>query len=244
MCKTAYIIATYGGQRLHGRVPEKELYLREHLQQLTKIQHNIDTIIVVVNTDKTECPLFTQYIESLPDVIGRSKLIVERRENVGLSYGAFNHAFEKHGNKFDYFILLEDDYIPVEDNFDTTLIRILKERPATVYLCALLGWMDKFAQPRKPHARISYGIMGKSVIQQVLNNGGFDYSKGNGQASFSQSVLPFGELTDLSNVYLVPYFLEGGHILNPRYTLHNDKTMFIPYQFKDKYYDRAGGLHL
>lgn len=230
MCKTAYIIATYGGQRLHGRVPEKELYLREHLQQLIKIQHNIDTIVVVVNTDKTECPLFTQYVESLPDVIGKSKLIVERRENIGLSYGAFNYAFKKHVNNFDYFLLLEDDYIPVEDKFDTTLIQLLKERPTTVYLCAFLGWIYDI-----PHARVSYGIMGKRVIQQVLNNGGFDYMKGNGQASFSHSVLPFGDITDLSNVYRVPYFLGGGHILN--FASHNDKTMFIPYQLKDKYYD-------
>lgn len=234
MCKTAYIIATYGGQRLSGKIAERELYLREHLQQLTEVQHNIDTIIVIVNTDKTEARSFTQYIESLPDTIGNSKLIVERRENIGLSYGAFNHVFKGHVSEFDYFILLEDDYIPVEDNFDTNLIRLIEERPATVYLCALIGWKtDK--KEGDPHAAMAYGIMGRRIIQQVLDNGEFDYKKGNGQASFSQSVLPFGELTDLSNVYRIPYFLGGGPIIDR--ASHNDKTMFIPYQMKDRYYD-------
>ena len=241
MPKIAYIIAAYGGNRINGNIgpyrSDRAVYVRDHLKQLETVKHNIDTIILVVNSPtvgQEEEAGFKRYIQTLPSTVGNSNLILERRKNIGVSYGAYNHAFKKYHADFDYFILMEDDWLPMEDNFDTTLVKILNDRPETAYLCGYLGW--GFGGGDDPHAGISNGIISSSIVRKVLEKGGFPHSNTSGdnydngqfgQVAFSQSVLPFGKITDLSDKYRMPYFRVSELQC---FAEQNDKIIFAPHQ--------------
>ena len=45
------------------------------------------------------------------------KIIVCNRKNTGMSFGAYNYAFKKFKNKYDYFLFSEDDIIICKKNY-------------------------------------------------------------------------------------------------------------------------------
>lgn len=123
------VIATYSGRyRKFNQQPHseyKEYYLRYILSSLDKIANNVTQITIVrpkVNPEHEEIPNYYNY-----DNIGlsertRSKIKMYDCENRGISFGQFMVAAKHDVNKFDYFILFEDDYVPCKDFFEKLLI--------------------------------------------------------------------------------------------------------------------------
>lgn len=237
MYKVAYLLAAYGGRSNDG--VDRTIYLRDHLEQLRTVKHHIDAIIIIINTSKQELPEYTEFVRTISEKIGDTPVTILRRSNIGMSYGAYTHAFKKYVNEFDYFILMEDDYLPVEDYFDTTLVNMLKEAVGTAYLCGCIayGW----GKGQFPHAGLSNGIIPSDIIKKVHSSGGFRHSNtigdgatdgSTGQVIFSQSVLPFGSITDITNRYPLIFYHTTGNRLE--YDKHNKAVLLAPHQYLRK----------
>ncbi len=85
------------------------------------------------------------------------------RENKGCSYGAWNDVMIKNLNDFDYFFLIEDDYVPVVKDFYQSFID--KCTDVIPYVCGLVDTSsDGLLFPS-----ISNGIMNARVCKSIYN---------------------------------------------------------------------------
>jgi hypothetical protein len=64
----------------------------------------------------------------------KDKIKIYDCENIGISYGQFIKAIEI-DNTFDYYIFVEDDYIPCKDYFENDLIDELNKNDTSSFLC-------------------------------------------------------------------------------------------------------------
>ena len=56
------------------------------------------------------------------------------RENLDHSYGAWDFALKEFVGEYDYSILMEDDYIPVSENYDKKFLELFDE-DNIFYIC-------------------------------------------------------------------------------------------------------------
>ena len=237
MCKTAYILAAYGGRSVLTRPDgyDRLVYLKTHLEFLNTVKHNLDQIVIVLNTDAQELSTYTEFVKTIPTTIGNTPVTLIRRPNKGVSYGAFTHAFNIFVDDFDYFIIVEDDWIPVEDHFDTTLVAMMQENPNTAYLC--LWKTEERGYGPETFAGIPHGIIASPVIKKVQAHGNFKYvpSKGansdgaSSQVMFSRSVLPFGDIADVTHKYPFIFYETSTDVLT--YDEENTAVIIVPYQY-------------
>lgn len=132
--KVNYVIATFGDVRGSSSadpeinreyLKDYSYYLREHLKQLDKLKHNLSQITIVVNKLEYESESFIDYIDEIST--SRKYKVLRRPSNEGISYGAYSYAYDTCGDDFDYYFFIEDDYIPVMNNFDKIFIKCFKE---------------------------------------------------------------------------------------------------------------------
>lgn len=203
-----YIIATWGGdRRVESKSYEEDraFHIKAQINRLSNLNHSIDQITIVINEDhnSAEHPEFMEYINSIPDTVGGSTVHVKIRKNIGMSYGAWNYACEEYLNLFDYHIIVEDDYIPVIDNFDKILIEELESKNLG-YLCAC--YTD--------HASVSNGIISSAALKSIYNsgnnlpyanqeNGSYGVNEIHGQIEISKAFTNAGYgVGDYTNKYL------------------------------------------
>lgn len=166
-----YVVGCWGGERRridNAYITDPLYYIKANVAQLTKLTHSLDQITFVVNDNGNET--YNNYMGSLSD-IGETKVKVLFRENLGMSYGAWAHAYETYGTEFDYYIFMEDDYVPNLDNFDNVLKDMLLEKDLD-FLCG------KYTD----HAACANGIAKSESIKVIYDKGGelpypktFDY---------------------------------------------------------------------
>ena len=81
---------------------------------------NYDTIIVINRKDfrAEELTRVENYLKKHNNKKTKNgKFIIEFRENKGISFGAYNHAFDKYKDDYDYFFFTEDDYLWSKKNW-------------------------------------------------------------------------------------------------------------------------------
>jgi hypothetical protein len=206
---TCYVIATYQGPRRYRDGGE----LSRHLDQLNRLPHKLDHVVVVNNYDYAAQKIQTFGAELI------------ERPNVGGSYGAFNAAFKRHHDKFDYYIFVEDDYVPVAKEFDTILHALIM--PKTGYLCGLVANFPVYHEGMRlsvPHAAISNGIARTSALLAVeryfgnlpYSNAPSDYGKDEmSQVLFSNAFLYAGyELQSWLPSFCTPAMRAGGMVIH------------------------------
>lgn len=200
--KINYIIATWNGIRVK---PIRNIYYYEQvLKNHLKILNNTPNSITQITIMKPHSGIVNSYY----DVELTDKMVLIDCKNRFQSYGQWLEAVILF-NDFDYYIFIEDDYVPAINNFDTKLIGLYKE---DTYLCSLATILGG-----KMHCAISNGIISKNTINNILiktnyanwlnNYAGNTWNKTNYQVAFSHYLLDNGiELIDYSNHYIVNYF--------------------------------------
>lgn len=134
-----YVVVNYiGPNRSYAnyqrKFSEDPLFLaRQHLNFLKNCENNITHATFVFNHDLCEdlkIKILDEY--KLDNMI----VDVVFYDGLGYSYGAWNYVIKRDLLDFDYFVLIEDDYIPTDVDFYKPFISRMDEK--TPYVCTLV----------------------------------------------------------------------------------------------------------
>ena len=140
--KTSYIVACWLGQRRRNLPPWNQgticqldslVYFKEHINALSNLKHSIEHALFVFSMEPNHHgnPEMDRYIDEGNRIISDCNFDfnceIFIRGNHGISYGAWDEGITTLGKTFDYSILIEDDYVPIIDNFDTHLVNMFEK---------------------------------------------------------------------------------------------------------------------
>jgi len=249
-----YVIASYAGTKCvsHRRFCEDTTdihpkdYLKRHLQQLGTVPHSLSQITLMKAQVPLGTPVYSEYYDVDAEIAALTALGTQVKTyivgNCGVSYGQYIHAFElteNVGQEFDYWILVEDDYVPVLPHFDVVLMETHKTVIGRAgVLCA---WASSNNYKRL-HLAHSLCIIDGNAIEQTFGKksrhrhrtavkqfAGVQPAASQRLFSklFSDAKLP---LKDYSDYYYTPYWT-GNRIVDCSENIpKNDAAIFMPLQ--------------
>jgi len=207
-----YIVCSWGGSRRSQQHPrlvvDGALYLREHVKRVLAFCKGIDQLVVASPMGNGFHKGYEEYLAELGKLREVNGIPIEvfRRDNTGLSFGAYNDIFGKYRTKFDYYLVAEDDYIPMIPGFDQILFRMIEGLPKCGFLCGLAS----------PGAGIFMGIIRAIALEKIwVKNGclarfsGCTYHEAeqSGQIGMSMSILDAGyDIVDWTKTYSSPFW--------------------------------------
>jgi hypothetical protein len=236
-------------------------YLKFHLEQLLAIKftHGFQiTIMKAMPAKNVECWEGYYNIKRIVSKLKRKMIHVEcvNVPNYGLSYGQYIRAYKKYCNPnghpgypnghpgfpnhpvFDYYILVEDDYVPCVDHFDEKLIEIYNTKFYTKLnhfsnegvLCA---WAS-FSKNNQLHMAHSLCIVSTKTMKKVFFKQfkqQLEKLKNKCQLNFSQMFTDANiDIQDYSKKYYTPYW-NGRHLVDCSVgSPENSTALFIPLQ--------------
>ena len=174
MKKIAYIVCLWCGPRtlVSSEIKEDPLYyVKKHIEALTTLQHSISKIVFVINNSCS--------VDDVSFLLKESKLTnyeILVHDNTGISYGAWDYALRHLKDEVDYSILIEDDYLPVVNNFDDVLVDYLKDDDNTFYVCQASSDNVAESSHYRLHPAVSNGAIDNSIFNHCLSahDHGFD----------------------------------------------------------------------
>lgn len=214
--KINYVIASWNGPRVYkiskSGFSKYEKVLKTHIKQISNLEHNLTKITLM----KPGSP----HINSYYDIDYSDNIQVISCPNKYQSYGQWLTAIEMFVDEYDYFILMEDDYIPNIDNFDSKLIQIYEEG---TYLCSkvsdfkclsIRGIVEPVA-----HCAISNGIISSKTIKDLIKQNNFrscfdriiaDNQKATGKNWNKNAQVVFSRYLSDNNILLKDYLNHYG----------------------------------
>lgn len=233
---TNYLIATWSGKR---RNPSKD-YLRAQFRQLQKLKHSLTEITVIIpkgSDDKEYYDIPELRLDDTDVAPCRTVNNWLHRPINDRSYGQFLFACRELPGS-DFYFLVEDDYLPACDNFDTLLIQALEFKKAD-YLCGSFGPVPggKVNVPRH-----NVGVIRGDALRRIaeLNIKFFPNGEGDGQEQemFGNACIQAGvKIADYSDLFSVPYYDRYLRYFSPMKDL---AAPFAPYQLIEH---KAFGYH-
>ena len=175
--RNAKVIAVYLGPRrkfptnsrdgyhLLAYLLEQELSLDPGCPCDTILVHNRDPANLLYQSDpwvrRSEALLASVHGQATPR--GQIRLIT--RENIGISFGAYHHAFAVHRREYDYWMFTEDDQVLVRTGYFGQAIQQLQADPQVGFV-AIVGCSRDRGFP--PHAHGGVGISSRPVLRHVM----------------------------------------------------------------------------
>jgi hypothetical protein len=246
-----YVIATYAGLSKRREKSDKGItpfILQMHLDKLIELLPTTSMIKQITITKPT-VRVGTSYSEyyQIEDKIS----IIENQYNIpvkfvdminyrtGVSYSQYRRAFQEYPD-FDFYILMEDDWIPNQNGFDALLINEWMKRFASkddnAYLCLWYVAIQGFKQ----HAAISVGIISNKALTELGKWCKMDVELD--QFRFSKALEHIGtEVKDFSydgnNWRILFWETSKGVIYDFSHKIKNKECLLAPlhYILKDKY---------
>jgi len=216
-----YLLSTWAGEK--RRNPSTE-YLQAHLDKLFSLQNNLSQVTVIRPLGSNN----KEFYKLKPSV--KKKITLIDRPANDRSYGQFFYAFNQFPY-FDYYILAEDDYLPMVDGFDSILIEMLNEKGVD-YLCGKYH-NHRAEDPKHPEQNI--GIVKGEALRKILQANPDPYFPVNGLDDGSEKIIFAKLFTDLgltiddySDRFAVPYWDRYLRYLTP----FKDNPLFSPYQLE------------
>ena len=128
--KTNLVIASWGGKRRSDKHSDLTPcgcgnYIEKQVASLTKYRHNLARITIV----DADCGKPYPALDAVPSSIRETPVEVVRVPNGRhMSVSAWSHIILTEKDSFDYYVLIEDDYVFVCDDFDELLISMHQMR--------------------------------------------------------------------------------------------------------------------
>lgn len=126
--KIIYCIATWSGARRHMPPKYKKdstYYLRKQIERLKKLQHSLAAIAIINPYQKKESKEFHKFLGEIENIVDPLPCFILLRRNMAMSYGSWLHAYEAFGDNFTHYLVIEDDYLPSINNFDTEMLSLM-----------------------------------------------------------------------------------------------------------------------
>jgi hypothetical protein len=171
--------------------------------------------------------------EQIKELVAECKIptTVVFRENGAFSYGIWNDTIINTIDNYDYFFMIEDDYVPDEKDFYIPFVQRIKDD--TPYVCGLILY-----QPL--HAAHSNGIVSQKACKKVMetNENLFDELSGDDKHSAVHTQLFFlrnfqklgYNLADITDKYLTRHIANyhGVHPLIDEYGVVGGRCLIKP----------------
>lgn len=167
MAKINYVIALWGAKS------DADTNLKIQIDLLNKIDHNLAQVTLVSPPYEGSHLKFENLLTELEGTTlsnGAPIVLIRRDANKNMSYGSFSDAFGAYRQEFDYYIFMEDDYIPARPRFDQLLVDILKIKGCH-YLCMLVS-NTTFDSRGIPHAGVTVGICDAAAMETIWQKHG------------------------------------------------------------------------
>lgn len=131
-----YVIATWSGKDTkcdipHTNNPPPQNTLTFHLERLSQLKHNLAKITIMKPTCDVANQMNNYYSISKIIPLFKCPVVVIECENYGYSNGQWLKCYEinvKNKEKFDYYIFIEDDYVPNQHHFDVVLMNLYNQK--------------------------------------------------------------------------------------------------------------------
>jgi hypothetical protein len=121
MKKCAKIICVYFGNRrvgMYNNPKDMKSFFSTMMKNEINIDNGIDTDVILVNNIVGKGDSVNEYVNEYIDVETKNgKVIVEQRENIGGSFGAYFDMFEKYSEDYSHFFFCEDDHIIFKEGY-------------------------------------------------------------------------------------------------------------------------------
>jgi hypothetical protein len=189
-----YLIATYAGvssKREEGDKGITPFILQLHLKQLIELLPSCSMIKQVTimrpsvedNDSYDEYYNIQTYVDDIEERFGIPVRFVDMQNyKSGVSYSQYRQAFEVYPD-FDLYMLMEDDWVPMQERFDQLLMTEWYTHFASpcdnAFLCMWITSSRKY----KPHAAISVGLVSNVALKALKSR--FDISVELDQYRFS-----------------------------------------------------------
>jgi hypothetical protein len=175
------------------------LYLREHVKRASRLK-GVEKVVIAAPTGQNFRPGYEEFLtqQEISKVSGPVPVEIMRRKNIGMSYGSLNDVYKRYRLQYDYYLFVEDDYLPVSSNVAVELLALMEKLPSCGFLCGLI-WTNNNTLPS--HAGIFLGLLRASALEAVykqtrrlarFTNGGYWEGEYNGQVGMSQAILKAG----------------------------------------------------
>lgn len=190
-----YVIATYAGKSSKREFGDKDItpdILRLHLEQLISLLPSITAIkqITITKPLVKDDYVYNEYydINDKVDIIEKQfgipvNFIEMLNYQLGLSYSQYRMAYKKFP-QFDFYMIMEDDWVPIQEEFDILLLKAWRQKFTSYkdlgYLCL---WYAKCNSPQI-HAAISVGIISQASMKAF--DGKYHINQEFGQYEFSR----------------------------------------------------------
>lgn len=199
-----------------------------------------ETDLVIVNS-QTGWLAGDQYLDSLHGKkMKHGRVLVMQRENVGLSFGSYNHAFARLGADYDYYLFTEDDIIINGDGYAEIGINTFRERENCGFVAYLALGYDANIKGRAAAGGI--GVSSYAVLNHVCQvNGSLSYFNRSslenrwehilhGELAFTNDITRLGYvLTEIDHkvkLYDFAYDLMRGIRIEKRYASFDEKFVY------------------
>lgn len=236
MTKINYVVALWGGR------PQCEVNIRLHIDLLNSLKNNVSQVTLVspAYSDRPS-PAFEKTLKELDGTTlanGANVVVLRRNHNANISYGSWSDAYGEYRDQFDYYIFLEDDYIPARPFFDTILVSMLEAKQCH-YLCMLVSetqCTSIITGVKLPHAGVTVGICKSTAMEVIWEKYGsllsndFEDWYWHNQMNFSY---PYGhcgfKIDDFSDQYAVPFW----HHKKLLHFVTGDQYLIVPQESKE-----------
>ena len=172
MTSMNYLISTYAGISRKRETYDKGLtpsILQKHLAQLIKLLPTTTMIkqVTIMRPSTENVKTYDiyykidEYVTTIEKMYGIPVKFVDMKNyEYGVSYSQYRQAFAEYPD-FDLYIVMEDDWVPLQERFDELLLAEWKKQFQSVkdkgYLCM---WYTDV----EPHASISVGMISQSAF--------------------------------------------------------------------------------
>ena len=204
------LLYTVGSQNFKTNKDIKNLILYnlkyEHL-----IDPGVDMDVLLVNNN-VKNKFGNKFIRKLNNrKLPRGKLMtITRPSNNGWSYGAFNYAFNKFKNYYDYFIFIEDDAILDKNEYARIAINKFNKSKRCGFVSFIGLNKKKYFNLNKKesfHAHNAIGLSSKKILIKVQNiNGCLPFYSGNNKVDYVR-IIKDGEIRFTNIIYRLGYKL-------------------------------------
>ena len=155
----------FGDRKRHPRNSEEVLEMVKYTWELEKrIDPGVDMDTIIVNNSPEDFhgSKFLNKIDGMSTV--RGKVIVLEGDNIGISFGAHNKAFEHFMDKYEHWFFVEDDIMMARPGWYKDFINQLYQEPGLAFVAAV-GLSG--SKPR--HAHSGAGCTNRKFLKEVYN---------------------------------------------------------------------------